>query len=253
VPTVVPHRVLVAPSGFKESLAADQVAEAIAAGVRRSLPGAVVDTVPMMAGGEGSASALARATGGEMMPMTVTGPVGQPVAAGFAVLGGAAAGTAVVEMAAAAGLRLVPRELRDPGATTTYGVGELLQVALETGCRRIIVGCGHSGTDDGGAGAVEALGAGVLDAAGQPVGRAGCGAAAPFRGLPRWGPRRRGGRRPGAVAGGCRPRCHRGGCRRLPDPEGQGAAEIARRAKELGKPVLALVGSIGAVLQPARG
>jgi len=191
VPTVVPHRVLVAPSGFKESLAADQVAEAIAAGVRRSLPGAVVDTVPMMAGGEGSASALARATGGEMMPMTVTGPVGQPVAAGFAVLGGAAAGTAVVEMAAAAGLRLVPRELRDPGATTTYGVGELLQVALETGCRRIIVGCGHSGTDDGGAGAVEALGARGARR-GRPAGRSRRrGAAAPFRGLPRWGPRRR--------------------------------------------------------------
>ncbi|MEE2056178.1 glycerate kinase family protein [Rhodococcus artemisiae] len=159
----VPHRILVAPSGFKESLDAPSVASAIAIGVRRALPGVAVDTVPIPDGGEGTAKILAEATGGTLVPATVTGPVGEPVVAQWARLGGASTGTAVVEMASAAGLRLVPGDRRDPGATTTRGVGELIAAALDDGFRRIVIGCGDSGTSDGGAGALWALGVRILD------------------------------------------------------------------------------------------
>ncbi|MGW8376539.1 glycerate kinase [Streptomyces sp. ODS28] len=163
------HHFTVAPSGFKESLSAQGAAEAIAEGLRRVEPGATIDLVPLVDGGEGTAETLAAATGGRLLRRTATGPVGAPVDTHFALLGGgasAAGRTAVVEMAAVAGLSLVPRELRDPGATTTYGVGELLRSALDSGARRILVGCGDSGTSDGGAGALEALGARLLDASG---------------------------------------------------------------------------------------
>ena len=169
----VPSRILIAPSGFKESLDAEAVAEAIAAGVRRALPGIHLDIVPLVDGGEGSAATLAAATGGRLVPVRVTGPVGEPVDSHLALLGGDAEGTAVVEMAAAAGLRLVPRDLRDPGATTTYGVGQLISAALDHGATRILVGCGDSGTCDGGAGALQALGADVQDTRGDAVGAGG--------------------------------------------------------------------------------
>lgn len=164
-----PQRILVAPSGFKESLGADVVARAIAAGVRRVIPGVQVDEFPVPDGGEGTAAALAAATGGSLVSARVTGPVGDPVFAHWARLGGTASGTAVVEMAAAAGLRLVPRERRDPGATTTFGVGELIAAALDDGAERIVVGCGDSGTSDGGAGALSALGVRILDRHGRPL------------------------------------------------------------------------------------
>ncbi|MDC0772113.1 glycerate kinase [Streptomyces sp. HD] len=157
-------RVVVAPSGFKESLSAQAAADAIADGVRRVLPEAVLDLIPLVDGGEGTAAALAAATGGRLVALPATGPVGEQVGTHFALLGGRE--TAVVEMAAVAGLSLVPRALRDPGATTTYGVGELIRAALDTGVRRILIGCGDSGTSDGGAGALQALGARLLDADG---------------------------------------------------------------------------------------
>jgi glycerate kinase len=166
-------RFVVAPSGFKECMSAEQAADAIVAGVRRVAPGAIVHYLPLVDGGEGSAATLARATGGHLVPLRVTGPVGDPVDSHIAVLGGPGPRTVVVEMAAAAGLRLVPRRLRDPGATTSYGVGELICAALDAGARRILVGCGDSGTCDGGAGALQALGVRVSTALGEPVGRGG--------------------------------------------------------------------------------
>ncbi|UYO97807.1 glycerate kinase [Microbacterium sp. M28] len=169
----IPQRVLVAPSGFKESLDAEAVARAIASGVRRVIPGVQVDEFPIPDGGEGTAAALAAATGGELVPVRVVGPVGDAVDAHYARLGGAARGTAVVEMATAAGLRLVPRDRRDPGATTTFGVGQLIAAALDGGAERIIVGCGDSGTSDGGAGALDALGVRILDGDGRPLPRGG--------------------------------------------------------------------------------
>lgn len=168
--TAFVRRVLVAPSGFKESLDANQVARAIGAGVRRAVPGVRVRTVPVADGGEGTAQTLAEATGGRIVHETVTGPVGQPVQSHYAMLGGDSEGTAVVEMAAAAGLRLVPKDQRDPTATTTHGVGELVRAALEAGAQRIVIGCGDSGTSDGGLGALHALGARVLDAEGEELG-----------------------------------------------------------------------------------
>ncbi|MFH8292018.1 glycerate kinase [Streptomyces sp. NPDC018059] len=165
-------RFAIAPSGFKESLSAPAAAEAIAAGVRRVVPHAETDLIPLVDGGEGTARALAAADGGRLVALPATGPVGQPIGTHFALLPD---GTAVVEMAAVAGLSLVPRDLRDPGATTTYGVGELIRAALDAGARRILVGCGDSGTSDGGAGALQALGARLLDLDGfelPPGGRA---------------------------------------------------------------------------------
>ncbi|WP_406203965.1 glycerate kinase [Streptomyces sp. NBC_01017] len=164
-------RVVVAPSGFKESLSAQAAADAIADGVRRVLPDVVIDLIPLVDGGEGTATALAAATGGRLVALPATGPVGEPLGTHFALLG--SRDTALVEMAAVAGLSLVPRALRDPGATTTYGVGELVRAALDTGVRRILVGCGDSGTSDGGAGALQALGARLLDVDGFELPRGG--------------------------------------------------------------------------------
>ncbi|MGW8489965.1 glycerate kinase family protein [Streptomyces sp. NPDC055886] len=167
-----PHRIAIAPSGFKESLSAARVAEAIATGVRRVIPDAELDLIPLVDGGEGTAEALALAGGGRLVPVTATGPVGDPVASHFALLGGGTTPgplTAVVEMAAVAGLALVPPDRRHPGATTTYGVGELIRAALDSGARRILVGCGDSGTSDGGAGALQALGARLTDRHGREL------------------------------------------------------------------------------------
>ncbi|MGW0781979.1 glycerate kinase family protein [Streptomyces sp. NPDC002913] len=169
------YRFAVAPSGFKESLSAQDAAQAIAEGLLRVVPDAEIDLIPLVDGGEGTARALAAATGGRLVHRTATGPVGEPVATHFALLGGPAHGprTAVVEMAAVAGLGLVPPGRRDPVATTTYGVGELIRAALDAGAHRILVGCGDSGTSDGGAGALQALGARLLDADGRELPRGG--------------------------------------------------------------------------------
>ncbi|MER5551105.1 glycerate kinase [Streptomyces sp. NPDC002793] len=165
------YRFAVAPSGFKESLSAQEAAQAIAEGLLRVVPDAEIDLIPLVDGGEGTAQALAAATGGRLVHRTATGPVGEPVATHFALLGGSTHGprTAVVEMAAVAGLGLVPTDRRDPVATTTYGVGELIRGALDAGAHRILVGCGDSGTSDGGAGALQALGARLLDADGREL------------------------------------------------------------------------------------
>jgi glycerate kinase len=166
-------RVVIAPSGFKESLDAEHAAKCIAQGVKRALPKAHVTQVPMMDGGEGFTRTLTHLTGGKLYPVVVTGPVGKPVRANVGILGGTGKKTAVIEMAAAAGLRLVPRTQRDPLATTTYGVGELIRYALSMRVDRILIGCGDSGTNDGGAGMAQALGAKLLDADGNPIGRGG--------------------------------------------------------------------------------
>ncbi|TCP45422.1 glycerate kinase [Tamaricihabitans halophyticus] len=170
-------RIVIAPSGFKECLDAEAVAASIGRGVGRVLPDAVVDSIPLVDGGEGSARTLVAATGGRLVPVRVTGPLGERIRSHFGILGGPGPRTAIVEMAAAAGLRLVPRDRRDPGVGSTYGVGELIRAALDAGARRIVVGCGDSGTCDGGAGALRALGVRLLDAAGAEVASGGYGLA----------------------------------------------------------------------------
>ncbi|KAK0385965.1 hypothetical protein NLU13_7139 [Sarocladium strictum] len=159
-------RILVCPSGFKGSLQPDQAARCIEEGIMAVDPSTRVRQVPLVDGGEGFTHALVKATGGEIHHATVTGPVQQPVDSFFGVLGsGSTSGTktGVIEMAAAAGLSLVPEAMRNPGVTSTYGVGELITLCLNAGCQRIVVGCGDSGTCDGGAGMLQALGAVLLD------------------------------------------------------------------------------------------
>ena len=161
--------VLIAPSGFKESLSAEEACEHIAKGVRRAVPGARVLLAPMADGGEGFTQALVHATGGTLQTVNVTGPLGQPVQAPLGLLGGSGPRTAVIEMAAAAGLRLVPRHHRNPMVTSSYGVGELIRAAMDAGAERLLLGCGDSGINDGGAGMAQALGARLLDESGAEL------------------------------------------------------------------------------------
>ena len=160
-------KVVIAPDSYKGSLTAAEVAEAMARGVRRLYPSAEVALVPMADGGEGTAQALVDATGGQLIPAVVTGPLGDPVAASFGLMGDGE--TAVIEMASASGLPLVPPALRNPLYTTTYGTGELIRHALDRGARRLIIGIGGSATNDGGVGMAQALGIRFLDARGQEV------------------------------------------------------------------------------------
>ena len=162
-------KILIAPSGFKECLGSDVVADSIAAGILHAVPDAKIHKAPLVDGGEGFTKVLVRATGGTLRAVKVTGPVGYEVESHFGFLGGGGPKTAVLEMAAAAGLRLVPRDKRDPLLTTTFGVGELIKAALDAGAERLLIGCGDSGTTDGGAGMAQALGVGLLDAAGQQI------------------------------------------------------------------------------------
>ncbi|MEJ7840477.1 MAG: glycerate kinase [Rubrobacter sp.] len=168
-------RIVVAPSGFKESLEADEVADRIEVGILRVVPEAEVLKAPMVDGGEGFTKALVAATNGVLCEISVSGPVGEPVESFYGFLGedGDGPKTAVLEMAAAAGLTLVPREVRDPSGTTTHGVGELVRAALDDGAERLLVGCGDSGTTDGGAGMAQALGVRLLDGKGEEIGRRG--------------------------------------------------------------------------------
>ncbi|HEU5370534.1 MAG TPA: glycerate kinase, partial [Ktedonobacterales bacterium] len=156
-------KIIIAPQALKGSLSATQAAQAIARGLRRVWPDAQYILLPIADGGEGTVQALVEANGGQIIPARVTGPLGKPVESFFGVLAAPEGPpTAVIEMAAAAGLPLVPPAQRDPRLTTTRGVGELLRLALDYGCRRFIIGIGGSATNDGGAGMAQALGAALL-------------------------------------------------------------------------------------------
>lgn len=160
-------RIVIAPNAFKGSLSALEAADAIAEGVRVAAPDAELVLVPIADGGDGTVEALVAATQGERRTLRVRGPLGDPVNADYGLIDGGS--TAVIEMAKAAGLALVPAEKRDPRVTTTYGVGELLQRAYDDGARHFIVGIGGSATNDGGAGMAQALGYHLLDAQGHEL------------------------------------------------------------------------------------
>ena len=153
-------RILVCPQEFKGSLTAHEAARAIGEGIRRALPAAEVDEAPMADGGPGTVALVCAAAGGELIEGTWRGPLGEPVEGAYAFLPAAAGGgdVAVIEAATTAGLVLVPRGRRDPARASTYGVGEQMRDALRRGARRVLVGVGGTGTNDGGAGAAEALG-----------------------------------------------------------------------------------------------
>jgi glycerate kinase len=160
-------RVVVAPDSYKGSITALGVAEAIERGVKSVFPDAAVEKVPIADGGEGTVDALVVATKGRIEERTVRGPLGEPVRARWGILGDGE--TAVIEMAAASGLPLVPKERRDPRVTTTHGTGELVRAALDAGAAKIVVGIGGSATNDGGTGFARALGARFLDADGRDL------------------------------------------------------------------------------------
>ncbi|OQP06745.1 glycerate kinase [Geobacillus sp. 46C-IIa] len=173
-------KVVIAPDSFKESLSALEVAEAVERGFRTVFPEAEYVKVPMADGGEGTVQSLVDATGGRIVEVKVTGPLGEPVLAFFGLLGDGK--TAVIEMAAASGLHLVPRDRRNPLVTTTRGTGELIRAALDAGATHLIIGLGGSATNDGGAGMVQALGGRLLDRDGRDI-RSGGGALADLQAI----------------------------------------------------------------------
>ncbi|HEX7573754.1 MAG TPA: glycerate kinase [Bacteroidota bacterium] len=161
-------RILVAPDSFKGTLSAAEAALAIGRGVRRALPRASVRLHPVSDGGEGFIDALIPFMGGTPVRTEVQGPLpGHRVRARWALVGKGT--TAVIEMASAAGLTLVPPGKRDPRVTTTFGVGELIRSALKRNVGSILVGIGGSATNDGGAGMAAALGVKFLDSSGATL------------------------------------------------------------------------------------
>lgn len=177
-------KIVVAPQALKGSLDAPAVGAVIATTLLSALPDAEVVVTPVADGGEGTTRALVSATSGQMLSARVTGPLGEQTEAAWGLLGSQrgraqpdetrdspadGAPVAVIEMAAAAGLPLIPDSQRNPLRATTRGVGELLLQALDMGCRSIILGLGGSATNDGGAGMAQALGARLLDASGDDL------------------------------------------------------------------------------------
>ncbi len=160
-------KVVVAIDSFKGSMSSLEAGNAIRVGIHRVLPEADVVVRPLADGGEGTVEALALGMGGKLETIHVTGPLGEPVDATYGII--AESRTAIIEMSAAAGITLVPKEARNPLHTTTYGVGEMIRDAIAKGCRHFIVGIGGSATNDGGIGMLQALGFEVLNAAGKPV------------------------------------------------------------------------------------
>ncbi len=168
-------RILIAPDKFKGSLEAAEVAAAVAAGIEREQPGARIDVAPVADGGEGTVAA-ALGAGFRAVTVSVRGPLGDPVPATFACRDD----LAVIEMAAASGLGVLPLDAdgsprRDALAASSTGTGELIMAALDAGCREIVLGVGGSAGTDGGAGLLTALGARLVDADGHPIGPGGGG------------------------------------------------------------------------------
>lgn len=173
-------KVVIAIDSFKGSLSTWEAGAAAARGVKTAAPDADVRVFPLADGGEGTAQALGTALGGRTVTLTVTGPMGKPVSADYVILPD---GTAAIDVAAAAGLPLVPQNARDPLSATTYGVGEMIAHAIRGGTRRFLIGLGGSATNDGGVGMLAALGFGFLDETGEaiPVGAQGLATLAAIR------------------------------------------------------------------------
>ena len=166
-------KIVIAPDSYKESLSALEVASAIEAGFREIYPDAEYIKLPVADGGEGTVEAMVAATQGRMVEVAVTGPLGEPVQGFYGISGDESC--AFIEMAAASGLELLAPAARNPLKTTSWGTGELIRHALDLGVTRMIIGIGGSATNDGGAGMVQALGAQLLTADGQPIAPGGAG------------------------------------------------------------------------------
>ncbi len=165
-------RIICAPDSFKESLTAEQAAQAMADAIRRERPDAVVDTCPISDGGEGFTDAITAAHTSEPMTTPCIDPLGREVYAPWSkVMRNSESDTALIEMAAASGLCLVDSVQRDPEITTTFGTGQIITDAIRSDCKQMIVGIGGSATNDGGCGMAQALGVRFYDQAGQLIER----------------------------------------------------------------------------------
>lgn len=160
--------IVLAPDSFKESMTAKEVCLAMEKGIRKVNDNVKCIHVPMADGGEGTMQSLIDATNGKIYSIKVVGPLSNEVEAEYGILGDGEVG--VIEMASASGIHLVPKEKRNPLITTTYGTGQLIKACLDKGVKKILIGIGGSSTNDGGAGAVEALGAKFLDEEGRKIG-----------------------------------------------------------------------------------
>lgn len=158
---------LIAPDSYKESMSAICAAKAIEKGIKRMDPGSQCEIVPMADGGEGTAECLTYDQEGEQIYCLVTNPLGESIESDFVWI--EKTKTAVIEVAKACGLMLIPPEDKDPKIATTYGVGELILEALKKNCKEIILTLGGTVTNDGGAGMLSALGAKILDAKGAQI------------------------------------------------------------------------------------
>ena len=164
-------KIVIAPDSFKDSLSAEKVADAIAAGLADVMPHAQLVKCPMADGGEGTVEAIVAAGNGQLRRNHVQGPLGAPVEAHWGWLPDSH--TAIIEMAEASGLQLLKPEQRNACITSTFGTGELIKAALDAGARRVILAIGGSATNDAGAGALQALGLGLFDAQGNSLPRGG--------------------------------------------------------------------------------
>ncbi len=164
-------KVVIAIDSFKGSLSSEELSLAIENGIRKVYSSAEVDKVPIADGGEGTVEALVKGSGGSIIEKEVCGPLVSPVKARYGILGDNK--TAVIEMAAASGLPLVPKDKKNPMKATTYGTGELIKDAIKMGCRKFIVGIGGSATNDAGMGMLQALGFKFLDKDGNELGYGG--------------------------------------------------------------------------------
>ena len=166
-------KIIVAPDSFKDCLSAKQVAFYISQGIRRVYPEAIIYEIPLSDGGEGLIDSLLGGMDGKLISVSVQDPLGRLINAEFGILGDGT--TAIVELARASGLELLQEQERNPLLTSTYGTGQLIGMALDQGCKKIIVGLGGSATNDGGTGMLKALGARFLNKKGMEIDEGGGG------------------------------------------------------------------------------
>ncbi len=164
-------KVVIAIDSLKGSLSSIEAGMAAKEGILKAKPDAEIIVKPLADGGEGTANALIEGLNGERIDLTVTGPMGSPVSCYYGYI--KESSTAIMEMASAAGITLVPDEEKNPLLATTYGVGEMIANAMELGCRNFIIGIGGSATNDGGIGMLKALGYEFFDKNGEDAGEGG--------------------------------------------------------------------------------
>jgi len=163
--------IIIAPDSFKGNMSAQDACTAIAEGIRQADPSINIKTFPLADGGEGTARIVTEAAGGTLVPVQVHGPLGEPVTAFYGLINKGK--TAILDMASASGLELVPPGKLNPLKASTYGTGELIKAALDAGIEELLIGIGGSATVDGGIGMLQALGFELLDEMGNPVSQGG--------------------------------------------------------------------------------